>query len=80
MKKIRNIDIELVEGKLYFVRYWDYGLFGKRKLEQFHSVLRDIDLNEKTLEFDIFSNLKFKEVVTIVEIKSKGKRLLEINS
>lgn len=84
----KNISIELIEGRNYFVRYWKVGIFGKRKeLSQFHGKLIEINLDRRGLIFktdeyygDGYVDLVSENVLTIVEIKSKGKRLLELNS
>ena len=80
--KMTGIDIELEEDKFYYVRYYHKPLFCLNRLKSCHGYLELINIDNEYLSFnregqgDVYIN--FDKVVTIVEVKSKGKRILQL--
>ncbi|MCK9369986.1 hypothetical protein M0R04_08790 [Candidatus Dojkabacteria bacterium] len=76
--KEKGIDIVLIEGRNYFVRYWKFWNWtGKRKImEQFHGRLVEINLDQKRLTFDIdeyYGNHKDLNFKDVCNMKNKTK-------
>ncbi len=71
------IKIELKEGKLYYVRYLGFG----RLIKDLHGYLELITLDDMKLHFNREGlgdkSISINKVITICEIKSKGKRIIE---